>query len=239
MTCAPLLELAGAGAAYGESTVLWDVDLSVAPRAVTAVIGRNGVGKTTLMAAIMGILPLSSGVLHFDGKDLTAAPPQVRARSGIAIVPQGRHIFPQLTVRENLETGLSALGDRGRQGDGVPSYIYDLFPKLGEVADRKGGFLSGGEQQQLAIGRALAGQPKLLLLDEPTEGIQPSIVQQIEAALKRVRDEMGLTVIIVEQYLDFVWRFADRFAAMQEGRIVMTGATAEHSLSDVSRFVKI
>ena len=232
----PLLRLEGASCGYGQAIVLWDVALDLAPGSVTAVIGRNGVGKTTLMRTIAGAIPLSQGTLTFDGVDVTALPAHKRARAGIGLVPQGRHIFPHLTVMENLETGLSARRDGLRK---VPDHVFDLFPKLAEIRNRKGGLLSGGEQQQLAIGRALAGDPRLLLLDEPTEGIQPNVVQQIEAALRTVRDELGMSVLVVEQYLDFVWRFADRYCAMQGGRVVREGLIAQETAADVAHYVNI
>tara|TARA_R110000868_G_scaffold48854_3_gene158082 strand:- start:2284 stop:2997 length:714 start_codon:yes stop_codon:yes gene_type:complete len=234
-----LLEIAGLSSAYGQSRVLWDVDLTLERGQVMALIGRNGVGKTTLLHTIMGTRPVTGGTLHFDGRDMTAMPAHGRARAGIGFVPQGRHVFPQLTVMENLETGLSALAGRGKRGAQVPQHIFDLFPKLWDIRGRAAGFLSGGEQQQLAIGRALAGEPSLLLLDEPTEGIQPNVVQQIEAALVHVRDELGMTVLVVEQYLDFVWRFADRYCAMQNGRIIRQGAIADESAKDVAHLVQI
>lgn len=234
-----LLEIAGLSSAYGQSRVLWDVDLALERGQVMALIGRNGVGKTTLLHTIMGTRPVTGGTLHFDGRDMTAMPAHGRARAGIGFVPQGRHVFPQLTVMENLETGLSALAGRGKRGAQVPQHIFDLFPKLWDIRGRAAGFLSGGEQQQLAIGRALAGEPSLLLLDEPTEGIQPNVVQQIEAALVHVRDELGMTVLVVEQYLDFVWRFADRYCAMQNGRIIRQGAIAGESAKDVAHLVQI
>lgn len=232
-----LLEVSCLSCAYGESQVLWDVDLALERGKVMALIGRNGVGKTTLLHAIMGTRPVRGGMLRFDGQDVTRARADQRACAGIGFVPQGRHIFPHLTVMENLETGLSARGGRGTGG--VPQHIFDLFPKLHDVRGRAGGFLSGGEQQQLAIGRALAGEPSLLLLDEPTEGIQPNVVQQIEAALVHVRDELGMTVLVVEQYLDFIWRFADRYSAMQSGRIVRQGSIASESARDVAHLVQI
>lgn len=228
-----LLDIAGLCAAYGQSQVLWDIDLTLAKGEVMALIGRNGVGKTTLLHAIMGTRG-STGRILLDGEPVPASA-HGRARAGIGFVPQGRHVFPQLTVQENLETGLSAAGGRAR----LPDYLFELFPKLAEIRGRAAGFLSGGEQQQLAIARALAGGPRLLLLDEPTEGIQPNVVQQIEAALVRVRDELGMTVLVVEQYLDFVWRFADRYAAMQGGRIIETGAVADKSAADVAHLVQI
>lgn len=234
-----LLELDGLSSAYGQSQVLWDVELTLARGQVMALIGRNGVGKTTLLHTIMGTRPVTGGSIRFDGQDITALPAHKRSRAGIGFVPQGRHVFPQLTVMENLETGLSALTGRGRGAAKVPSHIFDLFPKLYDIRTRAAGFLSGGEQQQLAIGRALAGEPSLLLLDEPTEGIQPNVVQQIEAALVHVRDQLGMTVLVVEQYLDFVWRFADRYCAMQNGRIIRQGAIAEESAEDVAHLVQI
>lgn len=233
-----LLTIAGLCAGYGQSQVLWDLDLDLKRGEVMALIGRNGVGKTTLLHAIMGTRAASGGKLVFEGRDMTAAPSHQRARAGIGFVPQGRHIFPQLTVMENLQTGLNAAGPRG-EGGKVPQHVFDLFPKLYDIRERAGGFLSGGEQQQLAIGRALAGRPSLLLLDEPTEGIQPNVVQQIEAALAHVRSELGMTVLVVEQYLDFVWRFADRYCAMQGGRITHSGTIAEHSVKDVAHLVQI
>lgn len=233
-----LLEISALSSAYGQSQVLWNVDLSLERGKVMALIGRNGVGKTTLLHAIMGTRPTTSGALRFDGQDITTLPAHRRARAGIGFVPQGRHIFPQLTVMENLEAGLSAIGGRGAKS-GVPQHIFDLFPKLYDIRARQGGFLSGGEQQQLAIGRALAGRPTLLLLDEPTEGIQPNVVQQIEAALVHVRDQLGMTVLVVEQYLDFIWRFADRYSAMQNGRLIRGGSIADESAKDVAHLVQI
>ena len=235
----PLLELAGVCSAYGQSQVLWDVGLTLERGQVMALIGRNGVGKTTLLHTIMGTRPAMAGSIRFDGRDLGRLGAHQRARAGIGFVPQGRHVFPQLTVMENLETGLSALAGRGKGLGQVPQHIFDLFPKLWDIRGRAAGFLSGGEQQQLAIGRALAGQPSLLLLDEPTEGIQPNVVQQIEAALVHVRDQLGMAVLVVEQYLDFVWRFADRYSAMQNGRIIRQGDIAQASAADVAHLVQI
>jgi urea transport system ATP-binding protein len=236
-----LLKLKRISTAYGQSQVLWDIDLDVPRGGALALIGRNGVGKTTLLKSIVGVLPLTSGSILFDGKDVTGQRAFERARAGIGYVPQGRHVFPHLTVAENLETGLSALAGRaaGAIRASVPDHIYELFPKLKEISGRKAGVLSGGEQQQLAIGRALAGQPRLLLLDEPTEGIQPNVVQQIEAALRRVRQELGVTVMIVEQYLDFAWSFADHYCVMQRGRIVRQGSTAAESAAEVAHLVNI
>lgn len=234
-----LLALAGVASGYGAARVLDGIDLALGAGSVTALIGRNGVGKTTLLRTIMGIQPLDAGAIHFDGADISRLKPEARARAGIGYVPQGRHIFPQLTVAENLLTGLSALGPRGRAAVGVPDHVYDLFPKLAAIRNRKGGLLSGGEQQQLAIGRALAGAPRLLLLDEPTEGVQPNVVAMIEAALRKVRAELGLTIILIEQYLDFAWSFADRYAVMDGGRLVRQGSTATETAADVAHLVSI
>lgn len=236
-----LLKLDQVSAAYGQSRVLWDINLELAAGGALALIGRNGVGKTTLLKTIIGVQRLSSGSIQFDGRDVSALKAFERARSGIGFVPQGRHIFPHLTVAENLETGLSALAGRGHGAikGGVPDHIYELFPKLKQIRTRKGGVLSGGEQQQLAIGRALAGEPKLLLLDEPTEGIQPNVVQQIEDALRRVRRELGVTIMIVEQYLDFAWSFADTYCVLQRGRIVRQGTTMGESAAAVAHLVNI
>ena len=234
-----LLKLDRVSTSYGQSQVLWDINLDVAEGGAVALIGRNGVGKTTLLRAIIGAQGLTGGSVCFKGKDVTALDAYQRARAGIGIVPQGRHIFPHLTVAENLAAGLSALTGRGRALGGVPDHIYELFPKLKQIIARKGGLLSGGEQQQLAIGRALCGQPSLLLLDEPTEGIQPNVVQQIEDALRRIRHELGVTIVIVEQYLDFAWSFADSYCVMQGGRIIRQGSTHDETAAQVAHLVNI
>lgn len=234
-----LLSLERISAAYGQSRVLWDVDLAVPAAGTLALIGRNGVGKTTLLNTIVGIQKIIAGVMTFDNTTMTHTPSYRRARAGIGYVPQGRHVFPHLTVTENLATGLAALDGRRDIERKIPDYIFDMFPKLATIATRKAGFLSGGEQQQLAIGRALAGRPKLLLLDEPTEGIQPSVVQEIENALRRIRAELGVTIIIVEQYLDFAWSFADRYAVMQRGRIIREGDTNTETAAAIAHLVNI
>lgn len=235
-----VLNLRGVGAAYGKAQVLWDVAFDLEAGATAAVLGRNGVGKTTLMRTIMGMHRLSEGEIFVNGEDVSTLRAHERSRRGVGIVPQGRHVFPHLTVEENLQVGLSALAGRpDKDGGKIPSYIYDLFPKLTEIAQRKAGFLSGGEQQQLALGRALAGRPRLLLLDEPTEGIQPSIVQQIEAALIRIRQELGVAIIIIEQNLDFAWAFADQYFVMQKGRIVRHGLTKDETAADVAHLIHV
>lgn len=235
-----LLNLRTVSSAYGKSQVLWDVAFDLKKGDSVTVLGRNGVGKTTLLKTIMGQLPCTRGHIYWHGREVTEMQAHQRARAGIGFVPQGRHVFPHLTVRENLEVGLAALNRKGFTGPRkVPDMVFELFPKLTQIADRKAGVLSGGEQQQLAIGRALAGQPELLLLDEPTEGIQPNIVQQIEAALMRVRKELGVAILIVEQNLDFAWAFADRYFVMQRGRIVKHGETAYSPADEVAALIHV
>ncbi|MGN6357084.1 MAG: urea ABC transporter ATP-binding subunit UrtE [Novosphingobium sp.] len=235
-----LLNLRSVSAAYGKSQVLWDIAFDLGKGESATVLGRNGVGKTTLMKTIMGQLPVSSGHLYWHGDEVTELNAHQRSRAGVGFVPQGRHVFPHLTVRENLEVGLSALARKGFSGPRkVPDMVFELFPKLTQIANRKAGVLSGGEQQQLAIGRALAGQPELLLLDEPTEGIQPNIVQQIEDALMRVRTELGVAILIVEQNLDFAWSFAERFFVMQRGRIVKEGRTGDTPPDAVASLIHV
>jgi urea transport system ATP-binding protein len=240
-----MLELKFVNAAYGKSQVLWDINLTVHEGEAVALLGRNGVGKTTLLRTITGVHPISTGRIRFAEADLFSNLPAFeRARRGLASVPQGRGIFPHLTVYENLLMGLPALSGRpssSKQGSspGIPEIVFELFPILHEFKDRKGGNLSGGQQQQLAIGRALVTQPKMLLLDEPTEGIQPSIVQEIETALTRVRKELGVAVLLVEQYLEFAWSFADRFYVMQKGQVVDRGLTRERSVESVEKLLSV
>jgi urea transport system ATP-binding protein len=215
---------------YGGSHTLWDVDLDVPKGSRTCLMGRNGMGKTTLLKCIMGLLPAVSGEIRFDGHDLRAHPPEARARLGIGYVPQGREIFPQLTVEENLRVGLGA---RLRPGSGgqvrtngrrsIPPNIYDLFPVLKTMQQRRGGDLSGGQQQQLAIGRALVLEPSLLILDEPTEGIQPNIVHEIGDIILELNEKAGLTVLLVEQKLPFARRVASDFRILEKGRCVAGG----------------
>ena len=209
--------------AYGGVTALTDVSLNAPAGAITCVMGRNGVGKTTLMQNIMGLLKPASGSITLDGVEQVGRPASARAKSGIALVPQGRMIFPKLTVEENLRVGLQANPNGLRA---VPERVYETFPILKEFLARKGGDLSGGQQQQLAIARAMVGEPKVMLLDEPTEGIQPNIIQEIGRVLKRLADE-GMAVVLVEQYLDFVKEFGDGFAVMNRGAVVARGAIAE------------
>jgi urea transport system ATP-binding protein len=208
---------------YGMVRVLRDVTTAFTPGHVTCVMGRNGVGKTTLMKNLMGLLMPTQGGVWLDGRDITALPANRRARAGIALVAQGRQIFPRLTVEENLQVGLQARTDGLRS---IPGEVYDLFPVLKTMSNRMGGDLSGGQQQQLAIARALVGNPKVLLLDEPTEGIQPNIIQQIGVVLRQLVEERGMTVVMVEQYLDFVREFAHGFYIMNRGKVVAEGQTS-------------
>ena len=222
-----MLEIRGLSAAYGESQILWDVSLDVPAGGVVCLMGRNGVGKTTLLKTIMGLMPATAGEVRFDGHDLGRERPEERASRGIGYVPQGREIFPNLTVAENLRVGVIATGGprRGDVRDGHDR-VFELFPRLRDLLGRKGGVLSGGEQQQLAFARVLLRDPKLLLLDEPTEGIQPSVILQIEEAIQRIK-ERGIAVLLVEQYLEFAWRLAGSYAIMRKGTIVSRGATAD------------
>ena len=233
-----LLEITGLNTYYGESHILRDVDLSVKAGEMVCLIGRNGVGKTTLLKSLIGLLRPRSGEIVFEGSGLNRQAPHQRARAGIAYVPQGREIIPQLTVEENLMLGREALPGGLARNRSIDPIVYDLFPILKEFLPRKGGDLSGGQQQQLAIARALLGQPKLLLLDEPTEGIQPNIVQDIEAAVRRIIAETGIGVLLVEQHLHFV-RQADRYYAMQRGGIVASGPTSDLSQSVVDQFLSV
>ena len=233
-----LLEITGLNTYYGESHILRDVDLSVKAGEMVCLIGRNGVGKTTLLKSLIGLLRPRSGEILFEGSGLNRQAPHQRARAGMAYVPQGREIIPQLTVEENLMLGREALPGGLARNRSIDPIVYDLFPILKEFLPRKGGDLSGGQQQQLAIARALLGQPKLLLLDEPTEGIQPNIVQDIEAAVRRIIAETGIGVLLVEQHLHFV-RQADRYYAMQRGGIVASGPTSDLSQSVVDQFLSV
>ncbi|MGD8274711.1 MAG: urea ABC transporter ATP-binding subunit UrtE [Thiohalocapsa sp.] len=221
---------------YGESHTLWDLDIEVPAGECTCVMGRNGVGKTTLMQCIMGLLPLRVGSMDFIGRDIAKLPAERRAELGIGYVPQGRQIFPLLTVQENLEIGLPARADGKRE---IPAYIFDLFPVLKDMLRRRGGDLSGGQQQQLAIGRALVIDPKLLILDEPTEGIQPNIVHEIGDIIRKLIDDLGLTVLLVEQKLPFARRVADRFVILDRGRLMAAGPMPELSEDLVKQYLTV
>jgi urea transport system ATP-binding protein len=212
-----MLEVTSIDLHYGAAQALRAVSLTARPGEVTCVLGRNGVGKTSLLRALVGQHPISKGAIAFDGRDITKLRPFERARSGIAYVPQGREIFPLLTVEENLKTGFAPLG---RDQRSIPDDVFSLFPVLGEMLRRRGGDLSGGQQQQLAIGRALVMRPRLLLLDEPTEGIQPSIIKDIGRTISYLRDLNQMAIVLVEQYLDFARELGDQFVVMDRGAIV-------------------
>lgn len=211
---------------YSESHTLWDIDLELEESRCNCIMGRNGVGKTTLLNCIMGLQAVRSGSIQFKGQDLVRVNAERRASLGIGYVPQGRQIFPLLTVRENLQIGLGARPDKSRA---IPDFIFELFPVLKDMLNRRGGDLSGGQQQQLAIGRALVVDPSLLILDEPTEGIQPNIVQEIGDIIKKLSHEIGLTVLLVEQKLPIVRRIADNFVILDRGRKVANGQIGELS----------
>ncbi len=233
-----LLEIRGLNTYYGESHILRDVDLTVSLGEMVCLIGRNGVGKTTLLKSLIGLLRPRSGEISLEGVQLDRQTPHQRALSGVGYVPQGREIIPHLTVKENLLLGMEALpGGLGRHKH-IDPVVFELFPILHEFLPRQGGDLSGGQQQQLAIARALLGKPKLLLLDEPTEGIQPNIVQDIERAVRRIIAETGIGVLLVEQHLHFV-RQADRYYAMQRGGIVASGPTSDLSQDVVDQFLSV
>lgn len=215
-----IISVSGLNQYYGESHTLWDVDLAIEEGSRMCLMGRNGMGKTTLLQAIMGLLPLKTGTIQFEDKDLSDHPAELRARLGIGYVPQGRQIFSQLSVEENLLVGLNARRDKVRK---IPERIFELFPVLKDMLQRRGGDLSGGQQQQLAIGRALTIDPKVLILDEPCEGIQPNIVQQIGDVLLKLNEEENLTILLVEQKLPFARRVGQAFTIMDKGRSVAKG----------------
>lgn len=221
---------------YGESHTLWDLDLNLQSGACMCLMGRNGVGKTTLLKTIMGLEKARSGNIIFDGNDLFNKTAETRAKVGIGYVPQGREIFAQLTVEENLQIGLNARRDKIRK---IPERIFELFPVLKQMMNRRGGDLSGGQQQQLAIGRALAIDPKILILDEPTEGIQPNIVQQIGDVIVRLNEETNLTVLIVEQKLKFARRVGKEFVILDRGRNVAAGEMAELNDNLVQQYLTV
>ena len=221
---------------YGAAQALKDVSLTAEAGQVTCILGRNGTGKTSLLRAISGRQAISGGQITWQGRELSKLRPDARARLGVATVPQGREIFPLLTVRENLETGFALL-PRGERT--IPDSVFELFPVLKEMLGRRGGDLSGGQQQQLAIGRAMVTRPKLLLMDEPTEGIQPSIIKDIGRAIEFLRDEARMAIVLVEQYFDFAVALASRIAVMDRGRIVLAGTPSELDETDVRRWMTV
>jgi urea transport system ATP-binding protein len=221
---------------YGAAQALRSVSLTAAPGEVTCVLGRNGVGKSSLLRAIVGHQPIASGRIAWAGDDLSGLPAYERTRRGIAYVPQGREIFPLLSVKENLETGFAPL-PRGERK--IPETIFELFPVLKDMLKRRGGDLSGGQQQQLAIGRALVTRPKLLVLDEPTEGIQPSIIKDIGRAIDYLRGTGTMAILLVEQYFEFARDLADRYAVMDRGQIVLAGARADMIEAEVRKRLSV
>lgn len=229
-----MLEVTDLHVAYGQSEVLHGLDFTVQPGEIIAIMGRNGMGKTTLMKSLMGIVPASGGGIAIDGADVTRMKTHKRVASGFGYVPQGRAIFSTMTVKENVETGLSSTGETS-----VPDDIYELFPVLVEMAGRRGGNLSGGQQQQLAIARALATKPKVLLLDEPTEGIQPSIIREMARVLRRIRDDRGLSIVVSEQVLSFALDVADRVLVLENGRVVHDAPREGIDEARVSKFLSV
>ena len=221
---------------YGESQALRGVNLSAKQGEVTCVLGKNGVGKTTLLNAIMGLEHISSGEISLDDKSINNNPAYARSRSGVALVPQGRDIFSQLTVEENLRIGLSGLP---RSEKIIPSSLFQYFPVLCEMLNRKGGDLSGGQQQQLAIARALVARPRVLLLDEPTEGIQPSIIKLITSVVKSLRDQGNMAIVLVEQYFEFAFELADKIVVMERGSVTLDGKKADMNEHAVRKYLTV
>ena len=229
-----MLAISDLHVAYGQSEVLHGLDIAVAPGEIVAIMGRNGMGKTTLMKSLMGIIPSRRGSVTMDGVELSGLRSYERVAKGLAYVPQGRMIFSTMTVKENIETGLVVSGDREVSAD-----IYELFPVLLEMKGRRGGNLSGGQQQQLAIARALATKPKVLLLDEPTEGIQPSIIREMGRTLKRIREDRGLSIVVSEQVLSFALDIADRVLVIENGEIVRDDPRAGVDEAEVAKYLSV
>jgi len=221
---------------YGESHTLWDIDMNIQEGVCMCLMGRNGAGKTTLLKSLMGLLSIQTGAIRFRGKDITHSPTHVRARLGIGYIPQGREIFPQLTVEENLRLGLTTHGSGAGE---IPEKVFDLFPVLKKMLKRRGGNLSGGQQQQLAIGRVLVTDPALLILDEPTEGIQPNVVREIGDIILRLNKEDNITVLLVEQKLAFARRIAERFCIIDKGRMVANGPIQDLDERLIQRHLRV
>lgn len=232
-----MLTVTGLNQFYGGSHILRDVSLTASEGACTTVLGRNGVGKTTLLKTIMGVVPASTGSIVLDGVDITRMATHDRVRHGVGYVPQGREIFNRLTVEENLLMGMAPLKGRGARR--IPEEIFELFPVLSSMLARRGGDLSGGQQQQLAIGRALAANPRLLILDEPTEGIQPSIIKQIGAVIRTLVERKAMAVLLVEQYYDFAESLADSYVVMSRGQVTHAGQGAQMRAQDVRGLITI
>jgi urea transport system ATP-binding protein len=230
-----MLTVTGLNQYYGGSHTLRDVAITAPSGAVTAILGRNGVGKTTLLKCIAGLLPARSGSVSFEGADVTKLPPYQRAKLGLGYVPQGREIFPRLTVEENLRLGLATRAP----GTPIPARIFEMFPVLSSMLQRRGGDLSGGQQQQLAIGRALAMAPKLLVLDEPTEGIQPSIIKDIERAIRTLAASGEMAILLVEQYYDFARSLADHYVVLSRGEVIKAGKGADMDRDGVREYLTV
>jgi urea transport system ATP-binding protein len=229
-----MLDIANLHVAYGKSEVLHGLNFSVAPNEIVAIVGRNGMGKTTLMKSLIGMLPSRQGEIKVGDKEVAKLKSYERVAAGLGFVPQGRMIFSSMSVQENIETGLSVSGKST-----VPNGIYELFPVLLEMKGRRGGNLSGGQQQQLAIARALASEPKVLLLDEPTEGIQPSVIKDIARVLKRIRDEKGLSIVVSEQVLSFALDVADRVLVLENGEFVHEGTRENVDEALIARYLSV
>ncbi|MCH8497016.1 MAG: urea ABC transporter ATP-binding subunit UrtE [Marinobacter sp.] len=219
---------------YGQSEVLHGLNFEIKPNEIVAILGRNGMGKTTLMKSLMGVIPSSKGSVKLNGEDVASLQSYQRVSKGFGFVPQGRMIFSTMTVKENIETGLTSTGKRS-----VPKDLYDLFPVLLEMRNRRGGNLSGGQQQQLAIARALASDPKLLLLDEPTEGIQPSIIRDMARTLKQIRDQRGLSILVSEQVLSFALDIADRILVIEKGEIVHEASGSDVDQAKIASYLAV
>jgi len=229
-----MFEVSDYSVAYGQSDVIRNLNLSIKPKEIVAILGRNGMGKTTLMKSLIGMIPSKEGSLTLSGKELSGLKSYERVGAGIGFVPQGRMIFSTMTVSENIETGLTSTGERK-----IPSDLYSLFPVLDEMKDRRGGNLSGGQQQQLAIARALASNPSVLLLDEPTEGIQPSIIKEMARTLKQIRTQRNLSILVSEQVLSFALDIADRILVIEKGTIVLDVPVAEADQATISRYLSV
>ena len=221
---------------YGESHTLWDIDINIREGVCMCLMGRNGAGKTTLLKSLMGLLSIKTGSVRFHGEEITNSPTHLRARLGIGYIPQGREIFPQLTVEENLRLGLTTHGSGAKE---IPEKVFDLFPVLKKMLKRRGGNLSGGQQQQLAIGRVLVTDPMLLILDEPTEGIQPNVVREIGDIILRLNRENKITVLLVEQKLAFARRIAERFCIIDKGRMVAKGPIQDLDERLIQRHLRV
>ncbi len=229
-----MFQLTDYGVAYGQSDVISGMNLTVKPKEIVAILGRNGMGKTTLMKSLIGMIPSKSGSVSLDGEELSAMKSHERVGAGLGFVPQGRMIFSTMTVSENIETGLTSTGERR-----IPTDLYSLFPVLHEMRHRRGGNLSGGQQQQLAIARALASNPSVLLLDEPTEGIQPSIIKDMAKTLKEIRDQRDLTIIVSEQVLSFALDMADRILVIEKGKIVLDVPVEEADQETITKYLSV